>query len=287
MNPAVQAIFSEWSPPWGVTAAVVLVSVLYVRGWLAIRRTRPRYFSTAKLVCFLSGMATLWLAIASPIDGFADVLLTAHMFQHTLLMSVVPPLVLLGAPVVPLLRGLPRWCVRNIAGPLMTWRWSRWLGHVLLLPSVAWLSFNLVFLGWHVPIAYDFALRDETVHDIEHLCFLFTALLFWAVILHPWPQRQRANGWMLLLYLVSADIVNTVLSAFLVFGARPIYGYYIENPNPFGIAPMPDQVAAGAMMWVVNSTVFLIPAMLLTVQLAGFGGDSDNKPHGTARAVSA
>jgi putative membrane protein len=283
MSTETEAIFAAWSPPFGVTIAVILVAAIYVRGWNAIRKTRPRYFTGTRLACFLGGMAALWFAIASPLDGFADSLLSAHMVQHFLLMSIVPPLVLLGAPMVPLLRGLPKWSVRKIVGPIIVWRWVRRASHFLTAPAIAWLVFNLTFLGWHIPAAYDFALRNEHVHDLEHICFLTTSLLFWYVVLHPWPSRVRWNGWIVLLYLLSADIVNTALSAFLAFCNRPIYRFYFAGPNPFHISPLADQVTAGVIMWVLNSTVFLVPAMLLTVQLAGFG---PKRPRKSARVAA-
>ena len=59
------------------------------------------------------GTLTLWLALASPIDPMGQFLLTAHMAQHLILMSIAPPLVILGAPQVPLLRGLPRGSIRD------------------------------------------------------------------------------------------------------------------------------------------------------------------------------
>ncbi len=270
MSTATQAIFAAWSPPFWLTIAVLAVSAIYIRGWVAIRRTRRAYFTFTRMLFFLSGMAVLWLAIASPIDGFADALLSAHMVQHFLLMSAVPPLVLLGAPVVPLLRGLPRWIVKSVVGPLIATRWLRSLGQFFITPLVAWLTFNLVFLAWHLPAAYDLALQDENVHDFEHLCFLGTAILFWWVIIHPWPSRARSTGWMVLLYLLSADIVNTALSAFLAFCNHPIYRFYVAQPNPFHISALSDQVAGGVIMWVLNSTVFLVPAMWLTFRLAGF-----------------
>lgn len=270
MSTATQAIFAAWSPPFWLTIAICAVSAIYVRGWVAIRRTRPAYFTSSRLLYFLSGMAVLWLAIASPIDGFADTLLSAHMVQHFLLMSAVPPLFLLGAPVVPLLHGLPRWSVKSVVGPLIAWRFLRRLGHFLTTPMVAWLTFNLVFLAWHLPAAFDLALRNEHIHDIEHLCFLGTAILFWEVIVHPWPSRARSTGWMVLIYLLSADIVNTALSAFMAFCNQPIYQFYVAQPNPFHISALSDQVAGGVIMWVLNSTVFLVPAMWLTFRLAGF-----------------
>jgi cytochrome c oxidase assembly factor CtaG len=79
---------------------------------------------------------------------------------------------------------------------------------------------------------------------------------------------------MVLIYLLSADIVNSALSAFLAFCNRPIYQFYVSQPNPFHISALSDQIAGGVIMWVLNSTVFLVPAMLLTVRLAGFSGPS-------------
>lgn len=248
---------------------MILTSFLYVRGWFAIRQTRAAYFTQEKPVFFLSGMAVLWLSIASPIDGFADVLLSAHMVQHLLLMSVVPPLILLGAPVVPVLRGLPRWTIRTMIGPLLATRGLRKVGHFLIRPAVAWIVFNVTFLGWHLPAAYDFALKDERVHDFEHLCFLATSLLFWWVVLRPWPSRKLSGNWMILLYLLSADVVNTALSAFLAFCNRPVYSFYIVGPNPFHVDPVADQVLGAVVMWVLGSLVFLVPAMLLTVRMMG------------------
>jgi cytochrome c oxidase assembly factor CtaG len=269
MTAETQTILTAWSLPPGLTAGTTLVSVVYVRGWFAIRKTRPAYFTEAKLASFLSGMAVLWLAIASPIDGFADVLLSAHMVQHLLLMSVVPPLILLGAPVVPILRGLPKWTIRRIVGPLIATAWLRKVGDYFVRPAVAWLVFNLTFLGWHLPRAYDLALEHENVHDFEHMCFLATSLLFWWVILHPWPSRVRSNSWMVLLYLLSADVVNTALSAFLAFCNVPIYRYYVNGSNPFHVDPLADQVLGAVIMWVLGSLVFLVPAMVLTVRMMG------------------
>jgi cytochrome c oxidase assembly factor CtaG len=267
MPPAYRAIFEEWSPPIVLTGTLILCGAVYVRGWFAIRRTRAAQFSWWRCGAFLLGLAVIWLAIASPLDGFADALLSAHMVEHLLLMSFAPPLLLLGYPVVPLLRGLPRGVTTRLLGPLIRSEMLRRLGYLLIAPMVAWLAMNLVFLGWHVPAAYDFALEHERWHEFEHLCFLGTSILFWWPVIHPWPTRQNFAGWFLLLYLAMADIVNTVLSAFLAFCDRPIYGYYLREPNTFHISPLSDQKAGAVVMWVIGSLIFLVPAIVVTFRL--------------------
>jgi cytochrome c oxidase assembly factor CtaG len=262
-----RAIFAEWSPPIVVTGMLVVLGLVYVRGWFVIRKTRPGQFPLWRLGCFLAGLGVIWVAIASPLDGFADVLLSAHMVEHLLLMSFAPPLLLLGYPVVPLLRGLPRVVTIRFLGPLIRIKALRRLGYVLITPLVAWFAMNLAFLGWHVPAAYDFALEHEHWHEFEHLCFLGTSIMFWWPLVRPWPTRESYAGWLLLVYLVMADIVNTVLSAFLAFCDRPVYPYYVSEANPFHVAPLADQRAGAVVMWVIGSVVFLIPAVVLTIRL--------------------
>jgi cytochrome c oxidase assembly factor CtaG len=267
MPPECKAIFEEWSPPVFLTTMVILSAIVYIRGWFVIRKTRPAQFPAGRLAAFLFGLAILWLAIGSPMDGFADALLSAHMVEHLLLMSFVPPLLLLGDPQVPLLRGLPRIVTVRLLGPLLRLKALRTLGRFLTRPVVAWLAMNLIFLGWHVPSAYDFALEHERWHDFEHICFLSSSILFWWPVIRPWPTSARYPGWFMLPYLVGADIVNTALSAFLAFCDRPVYSYYLTKPNPFHIAPMTDQVVGAVIMWVVGSLVFLIPAVFITISL--------------------
>ncbi|HVA91494.1 MAG TPA: cytochrome c oxidase assembly protein [Chloroflexota bacterium] len=267
MSAAMQSVLDDWTLPVWLTLATVLTALVYLRGWFALRKTRPRQFTAWRLLSFMAGMASLWAAIGSPLDAFADVLLSAHMVEHLILMSVVPPLVLLGLPVVPLLRGLPKIVRKRVAGPLLRLNPLRRFVQWMARPKVAWLAMNITFLSWHVPAAYDFALEHEGWHDFEHICFLFTSLLFWWCLLRPWPARRRPHDWGILLYLVGADGVNTALSAFLAFCNRPIYPYYVNNPNPFQIAPLPDQILGAVIMWVIGSLAFLIPAAAITFEL--------------------
>ena len=262
-----QFVQRDWSPPIGLTLAILLTSAIYVRGWLALRKTRPAQFNLDRLLAFLSGLACLWISLCSPLEELADITLSAHMIEHLILMSLVPPLVLLGLPVVPLLRGLPRGIQVHVAGPLLRFQPLRSLAHLLVRKRVAWLAMNLTFLLWHIPAAYDFALEHEFWHDVEHVCFLGTSLLFWWCIVRPWPAEPRKGDWGILIYLVGADLVNTGLSAFLAFCGRAVYPYYAAHPNPFEIDPVADQVLGGVVMWVFGSTAFLIPAAVIAFAL--------------------
>ena len=271
MSDAVRDIFADWKLPIWLTVSIVLTAVVYVRGWLALRKTRLVQFSEERLASFLCGLALLWVVIASPMDGFADALLTAHMIEHLLLMSAIPMLLLYGLPVVPLLRGLPRPVLRWVVGPVVRVTWLRRVAEWLVTPAVAWLGMNVAYLAWHIPSAYNYALENETVHGLEHLCFLVTSLLFWWYILRPWPAKRRPDDWGMLVYLALGDVVMTMLSAFLAFCERPVYSYYVQHPNPFGISVLDDQVLGAVVMWVLGSFVYLVPAMVITFRLAGVG----------------
>ncbi|MBZ5694671.1 MAG: cytochrome c oxidase assembly protein [Acidobacteriia bacterium] len=267
MSPAALAVLASWSfPPW-VTALNLLTALLYVRGWSALRPVMPDRFGARRLVCFLSGLATLELALASPIDAFDPFFVADHMFQHMLLMMLVPPLILLGEPAIPLLHGLPRWVARDVLGPFLSSPALQRLGGMLTHPAFGWLALALAMLGWHVPKAYELALHSSGWHEAEHATFLVASLLFWWPVCQPWPSRARWPAWALPIYLLLADFVNTALSAFLTFSDRVLYPSYSAVPRLTGISAQSDQVVAGVSMWVVGSIAFLVPAVAITVRL--------------------
>jgi putative membrane protein len=259
-------ILTAWSFPLLPFVGLGIAVALYLRGWQAIRRTRPRQMPSWRAASFAAGVASLWIAIASPIDALDDYLLAAHMIQHFILMSIAPPLIVLGAPTVPFLRGLPR-AVRVLLRPLFRARWVHGVVRFLVHPVTAWLAMNIAYLGWHVPAAFEVTFRSEMVHQIEHACFFLTSVAFWWVVLAPWPARRVWPRWAVIPYLLTADVLNTVLSAALVFSGRVLYPTYLEAERISSLTPLQDQVAAGAEMWVLNSVVFLVPAVVLTVRM--------------------
>lgn len=259
-------ILAAWSFPVWPAIGLVIAGALYLRGWLALQRTRARDLPMWRAVCFFGGLAAIWIALASPIDALDDYLLSAHMLQHFILMSIAPPLLVLGAPLVPMLRGLPRFLIRGLR-PVFASRGVHKVAHAAARPVVAWLAMNVAYLGWHVPQAFELTLRSEGWHNTEHMCFLFTSIAFWWVIVEPWPSRTAWSRWMVIPYLLTADVVNTILSAVLTFSGKVLYPSYAAAERISSLTPLKDQVLAGAEMWVLNSIVFLVPVAVLVVKL--------------------
>jgi putative membrane protein len=262
-----QAILASWSfPPW-VTALDLLAALLYVRGWLALRRIIPSRFPAWRLLSFLGGIASLQIALASPIDAFDSFSLTDHMSQHMILMMVVPPLILLGNPMIPLLRGLPRPFARKVLAPLLRWPPLVRLFRAITHPAFCWAAFAISMVGWHLPGPYDLALRSGGWHELEHASFLFTSILFWWPVVQPWPSRARWPRWTVPVYLILADFINSAVSAFLVFSGRVIYAPYLTFPRLGTISAVGDQVLAGVVMWFVGGFGFVIPALFFIAKL--------------------
>ena len=265
------SLITDWDIPPAVTSALVVVGFMYVRGWLALRRTRPKQIPGWRLSSFLAGLLAIFVAVSSPLDTYSETLLFMHMAQHFVLMSLAPPLIVLGCPFVPMLRGLPRPIVRRIGGPILRSSLAHSLQNLFSRLPFAWLAMNITYVGWHIPKAYEFALSSENWHNFEHFCFFATSLIFWWPIVQPWPARRRVNSWMIIPYLLTSDLINTGLSAFLCFSGRLLYPSYGVVERPFEIDALTDQIAAGAFMWVFGSLVFLVPAIYLTTQFLANG----------------
>jgi putative membrane protein len=194
-----------------------------------------------KQLLFLAiGVAALWLVVASPVAHLDHHLLTAHMAQHLVLMLLVAPLILLGAPSII----------------------SRWRPP----PALCWLAGTLTVIVWHVPAIFELALRSHFWHEFEQASFFIAGLLFW------WPfvrlrQRTVSSGWSVPLYLFFATLPCDALSAFLTFCGHVVYPHYLMGSGHFRLTALEDQELAGALMWVTVTFAYLVPALLVTTQL--------------------
>jgi putative membrane protein len=194
-------------------------------------------------------------------------LLTVHMIQHLLLMTFAPPLILLSAPVMPLLHGLPLHFVQVVIGPLFRWPPLQRIGRVVSNPVFCWVAAAAAFLGWHIPAAFSLGLQSASWHMVEHACFLGAGFLFWWPVVQPWPSVAVYPRWSILPYLFFATIPCDVLSGFLVFCDRVVYSAYLSAPRTFAISALADQQCAAALMWACVTIIYLIPAMIVTTGL--------------------
>ena len=266
MPPVTQAVLLSWSMPPAASFALAVIALIYLRGWVLLRRARVPFLPPWRAVSFFLGLLALWIALASPIDTFDGFVLTAHMLQHMVLMMLAPPLILLGAPLVPLVRGLPVFAAREFAGPFINWRVATRIGNALTHPLVALLLMGGVMFAWHTPRLYELALASSSWHQVEHACFFLVSLVFWWPVIQPWPSRALWPRWTVVPYLLIADLQNTALSAILVFSDRVLYPSYATVPRLFGLSALHDQAAAGAIMWVMGSFAFVVPAIVIAIQ---------------------
>jgi cytochrome c oxidase assembly factor CtaG len=267
MNPTAEAFVRSWpAAPW-LAAMLLLSGAVYLRGWLLLHRRDPLRWHSGRLAAFGGALVAIYMALASPIEPFASLLLEMHMLQHLLLMLVVPPLMWLSAPLFPLLRGLPEPARTVWVAPVLRWRPLRVAFARLTHPLVAWPVFVAATWLWHLPPAYELALRSPWWHHVQHASFLAAGLVFWYPVVRPYPARPRWSGWILLPYLLLADVQNTVLAAWLTFSPRVLYGHYLEVPRLVGISALDDQATSGVLMWVLGSIALLVPLFMVGVSL--------------------
>jgi cytochrome c oxidase assembly factor CtaG len=241
-----------------VALALIVAAIFYVRGWFALR-------NPGRLAAFLTGTFTVWVATASPLAMMDHQLLTAHMVQHLLLMTVAAPLILMGDPVMVIRQALPQ-RLADAFGALLKWTPVHAAGRVMTHPVVCWLASAGAVMGWHIPALFAIGMRSEGWHAFEHACFLAAGLLFWWPVIQPWPSVARWPQWSMPLYLFLATLPCDALSAFLTFCNRVVYPHYALAQGLFG-SPLGDQECAGALMWVTVTFAYLAPAVAITIRL--------------------
>jgi putative membrane protein len=267
MPPTLQVALESWRLPVPLTLVLFLAALLYLRGWLRLHSPSVNEIPGWRAGSFLIGLFSIWIALGSPLSAFDEQLLTVHMIQHLLLMTIGPALILLGAPVMPFMHGLPRPFVKTVLGPLFRWPPLQRLGHLLSQPVFCWLAAAAALVGWHIPAAFNLALRSEAWHILEHSSFLSAGFLFWWPVVQPWPSVQKCSRWAILFYLFLATLPCDILSAFLVFSERVAYPAYLSTSRPFGFSVLDDQQCAGALMWTCITLIYLLPAAILTILL--------------------
>lgn len=253
-------------------AALILVglAVAYTLGWARLRRRGHRSLAALwRLAAYLGGLVSVAVALFSPLAHLAHVLFTAHMIQHQILLMIAPPCLLLGNPLPFVLWGTPPPLRRRLAGALTAGsRFRRGLALVTWLP-VAGLLYTVNLWLWHHPAAYEAALHSGLVHDVEHLAFFGTAVLFWWPLVNPAPRRRWPSGGLYygarIAYLVLATAQNTLLGAVIGLTERVLYPSYAPGAKLFGWSALDDQAFGGGIMW-SGGHMYLIAILVLLWQ---------------------
>ena len=207
---------------------------------------------------FVLGQLTLLVALVSPVDRLSDLLFSAHMTQHELIMVVAPPLFVLARPGVAFAwahAGLGRVSSRIVA-------WTSPLLAVIAHAIVVWL--------WHIPTWFEAALRSEAVHAVQHFTFFATAMLFWWAVVRG---RYGRLGYGLAVAFVFATAMHTsLLGALLTVAERVWYPLNADRASSVGVDPIEDQQLAGIVMWIPAGVVLGLAALALFAAWLGEAG---------------
>jgi putative membrane protein len=268
VDPTLGAILRSWNWRPEVILVIAALGSAYVTGWWRLRRRNRRGAEGWRLVLYLGGLAALGLALLSPIDRLGSLLFFVHMSQHELLTMVAPPLLLLGNALPVILWGLPEpW--RRRAGAFLApgARLRQGLWALTLMP-LTWPLYVVTIWGWHWPVAYDASLKTGLLHDLQHVSFFITALLFWWPIVDPAPRLHgHIHHALRVVYAVPAAFQSQALGLILAFFPRVLYPHYTAVPRLWGYTPLQDQSAAGLLMMQFEGLIYLMVVLILIARM--------------------
>lgn len=279
-----------------IVVCLAAASLGYALGVHRLGASRARrMLGVSRRAAFAGGIATVAVALFSPLDDLVDRSFAAHMVQHLLLMMIAPPLFVWGRPAIAWLCAFPMNARQSIG--------HAWIGtpgllrasRFLMRPLVAYVLASAALWFWHLPRPYDWALRNEGIHILEHACLFATSLAFWSLVLEPYGSRRMGYG-TTLLFVVTFGVQTGFLGALLTFAARPLYAAYAHTAGLAGITPLEDQQLAGLIMWIPASIVQLWTVSVLIIawlesaeqkaQAASVGRQARAGVHGQAAGVA-
>jgi putative membrane protein len=262
--PLIQPLFphefwNAWTVEPSVVILLVLFIVIYVWGTYNVwKRAGLGHGITARQwIAFVAAILVLVLALMSPLDALSEVLFSAHMVQHLMLMLMAAPLLVISDFQLALLWALPRRRAQSLGSGFNQSRPVSGIWRVLNHPVLVWILFTVAMWLWHAPLFYQAALHTEMIHTLEHLTFLITAMLFWWVLFkHQRPAHIHYA--MTIPFLFLTVLQSGILGALMTFSDQPWYSYYATLTNPWGLTPLQDQQLAGLIMWVPGGAVFTL-----------------------------
>lgn len=263
-HPFQRGFWSTWNLNPFILLSLLVMGLLYAYGvWILWRQAGVgKGLSRWQVMSFYSGLYALLIALVSPLDTLSHTLFSGHMAQHMVLVLIAAPLLVYGAPLFSLLWALPR--DERVA--LGRW-WNGALGvrrfwTLLTQPPIVWCLFAVILWIWHIPSLYQAALENPLVHFLEHASLIFTAYLFWWLVIQPLGRRQLGFG-AAILFVFTASVQSTILGAFITLAPQPFYPIYELGAKAWNVSPLADQQLAGFIMRMPMALVFFFTIMAL------------------------
>jgi putative membrane protein len=258
----------RWTPSVGVWLMLAAIASIYASGVRRLWRHagRGRGVRRWEAGAYAAGIASLALALLSPLDRLSDVSFVAHMSQHEILMLVSAPLVALARPMVAGMWALPATSRQKVAALTQT-AWVRKAWRTMSHPMVVLCLHAVIVWIWHMRVLFDGAMRNEWVHGLQHASFFVTAALFWWALVFG---RYGRGGYGVAVLFVFATAAHTsLLGALLATAQRVWYAAYASGANAVGLDPLEDQRLAGLVMWIPGGLIFLLAALALLLAWLG------------------
>jgi putative membrane protein len=267
LHPAARISWQNFSVHWSTVAGIAVTAALYewrvrVHRAAAASQEESAGPSRGQRALFITGLLVLFLSLNGPLHDLSDYyLFSAHMVQHLALTLIVPPLLILGTP---------GWMLRPALKNATVNRWA----HRLTNARAAFLIFNVVLAGWHLPPLYNLAMANHDVHIVEHLMFLMSATLMWWPLTSQMSELPRLAYPGQMLYSFLMTIPMSIVAFCIALADHLLYPAYAAAPRIWHITPMFDQSAGGLIMWVPGTLFFLI--VLSIVFFKWQAADSDD-----------
>lgn len=258
---------------WRLTPDIVLATLLVLAvHWTGMWRRRAALdrWQLARGAAFFAGVATVFLALQSPVDPIAERLFSMHQIQHMLLRVLGPLLIAWSLPAAMLIAGLPRWARGNVLSPMMSNSSFRGFFGVLGGPVVATVLFIASLYVWEVPAFHDAALLNEGLHYTMHVTMLAAGLLFWARIFDSRTPPKGIRFGVRLMMLWIAILANIVIGAATALKPMVLYHAYDIEGRLFDMPAMSDEQLGGMLIWIPSSMMCLVAIIIVIHTLARY-----------------
>jgi cytochrome c oxidase assembly factor CtaG len=269
MDPTLSVLLLSWAWRPEIILSLGLAAALHLAGrWQLKRRGSARLVNPWRTVSYLAGLAVVWIALMSPIDVLSGQFFFMHMIQHLLLVMIAPPLLWLARPMPVAMWGLPQGLRLEVGRWLRAESPLRRAARGLTTPGLVWLYFVAFLVGWHDANAYNATLESDLVHDLEHLSFFVTAMLFWWHVIGAAPRfHKKMSRGVRAGYALSVVPPTALTGIAIAFTSQPIYTYYTTVPRLGEMTVLQDQMLGGVIMWIPGSMMYIVAALVLITQM--------------------